>query len=144
MSDIQRQSDAGVVSGSVTDGQTALANSFLFHYAQSHVWRNEAETRRGAGDHEGSALAEQHALGHVLHVENIRNQMPADMHHDVQAAANRHSIAHQHDHGWGKPGLDWIPTAMRTPQPADAVPINGGGLDGGFKWYPPGHPKRGT
>jgi len=78
-------------------------------------------TRRAAP---GAGIAEQHALGHAFHLDHLRRQMPAHVVNQVQFRAN-------HQDGGIPP----------TPEPASEVPINGGGLNGDLKWYPPGHPK---
>lgn len=128
-----RALDRAPATGSVADEQTTQANKFLYHYAQSRVWRGESDRLRSAGDQEGSAHADQHALGHALHVADIRDQMSPQMHREVQSAANAY--------GKRDDFSSRLPMAWRDPQPASEVPINGGGLNGDTKWYPPGHPK---
>jgi hypothetical protein len=117
----------------------ALVRAFLFHYAQAAVWMNEALRLTAGKDSGGARLADQHALGHALHVAHARERMPTAISNAVQARANQLSAGDGNGRAEKGPLSEWVPTAWLVPQPAGPVPVNGGGLNGDAMWYPPGH-----
>jgi hypothetical protein len=109
--------------------EARLASSALYHYTQAHVWMGETSRLRSAGDEDGAKYAEQHATGHTLHLDAIRDQLPSRSVNELQKSMN----------SYGRRGdfLDNVPSGWRSPQPATEALVNGGGLNGDAKWTPP-------